>query len=80
MARYLKHSVNNNWDKVQDADETPVREIEIAPETTEVLVRRFTRALEQYRLWRDPETARYLKRLAAILDERAIAGMPERVA
>lgn len=77
MARYLKGSIGNTWDRYQDRDEAPVRSIELVPESDEVLICRFARAQAMYQLERRPEMLAYLKTLAAQLNERGIA---ERVA
>lgn len=71
MARYPRGTVNNNWDKYQDADETPIARIAPPPPPTlAMLRRRLEIAIDLSRRDSYEGTKTYIKQLTAQIKAR----------
>lgn len=76
MARYLKGSLNNSWQKHEDGGYglPPVTVIE--PDTDELLIRRYRTARERYLTYREPHMLDVVNRTARELQARGITKIP----
>lgn len=78
MARYLKGSVNNAWDKREHI--SPVKATVLGPpvpDSDEKLIRALVNARSAYQLWRRPEMLDLLKSIGQQLVDRGITSLTE---
>lgn len=76
MPRYRKGTVNNHWDRDQDAILVAPRKVEApAPPTDEALIRSYVLCHDAYQLHRTEDLQQTVTRLARSLVDRGISSL-----